>query len=448
MRSFLLLCVAAVIPAVEVVRDEWFVGTLGGAPSATMHQRIERLDDGRTAVIGETSIVIARTLGAQRVRIEVRDRQRLVEDASGRLLEGSFEHDEGAGPVVALGRIEAGRLRGQVTALGRTWPIDEALKPGFEPRGDAWFQERLGQGGASIVIAGSITLLSNRLTPVQTTATPRGAEGSSFRWDLRMDVAPVPMALVMAPGGRLQRMTMSLGPISIVFTPSDGPVALVPADLSPAGLVKAAGPAPAARGENRLRLPTGVTLPPNPFQAEVDGVVVVRDQARAEDAQPADTGSTPLCEADAPEVVAWASQQVTGITDPAERAERLRRAVRAHITTKDLNVAEGSAVQTLRNREGDCSEHATLLTAALRAQEIPARIVVGLVYSAPHGGWVGHAWTEARVAGAWTLLDAAYPGLARCQYLALASAGDQGANGALVGVLAGLLGQTITNVTK
>ncbi len=446
MRTFLLLSVVAWAPAVEVVRDEWFVGTLGGAPSATLHQRVERIDASRVAVIGETSVVIVRNLGTQQVRIEVRDRQRLVEDAAGRLLEGFFEHDEGAGPIVAQGRIEGGRLRGHVMALGRTWPVDRVLAPGFDPRGDLWFQERLGQGGSVSLTAGSMTLLSNQLVPVATTATPKGSEKGGFRWDLLMDVAPVPMAVVMAEGGRLQRMTMSLGPMSIVFVPSDGPVPLVPADLSPAGLVKAAGPVPASRGQNRLRLPEGVRLPDNPFQRCEGEVVVIADAPAPVLPQSEDRATTPLCEADDPALMAWATQQVTGIEDLAERAERLRRAVRAHITKKDLSVAEGSAVQTLRNRQGDCSEHATLLAAALRAQGIPARITVGLVYSAPHGGWVGHAWTEAYVSGSWTLLDAAYPGLARCQYLALGTAGDQGANGALAGVLAGLLGRTLTVV--
>ena len=445
MRLILMFVFAAGLPAVEVLREDWFVGTLGGTPSATLHQRWERLPDGSRAVVGETVIVISRNLAGKSVRLEIRDRQRLVEDASGVLREGTFEHDEGAGPVVAVAQVNGGRLVGTVTALGRITPINEALPEGFLPRGDAWLQETLAKAVHGPVISGSLALISNRVVPVTTTAQPSGRDSDGTRrWSLLMDAAPVPMTIALDAKGGIRRMAMSLGPMTLTFVPSDGPVALVPADLSPAGLVKAAGPVPAARGSNRLILPPGVVLSDNPFQSPTADGVICRDQARpdvprVEDSQPSST-----CESDVPELVTWATAQISGITDPAEQAERLRSAVRSHITRKDLSVAEGTALQTFRNRAGDCSEHATLLAAALRATGHPARITVGLVYSPPHGGWVGHAWTEAWVAGTWVLLDAAYPGINRARYLALGTAADQGAAATLLATMARLLGQTVT----
>lgn len=66
-------------------------------------------------------------------------------------------------------------------------------------------------------------------------------------------------------------------------------------------------------------------------------------------------------------------------------------------------VSVPSALEVLRTRRGDCNEHATLLTALLRAAGIPARISIGLVYSRQK--FFYHAWTEAYV-GKWVSLDA------------------------------------------
>ena len=93
-----------------------------------------------------------------------------------------------------------------------------------------------------------------------------------------------------------------------------------------------------------------------------------------------------------------------------ERAEALRRIVRQHITRKSLATAFATAAETARTRQGDCSEHAVLLAAMLRADGIPARLASGLVYVPRFGqmynvfGW--HMWTQAIIDGAWVDLDA------------------------------------------
>ena len=62
-----------------------------------------------------------------------------------------------------------------------------------------------------------------------------------------------------------------------------------------------------------------------------------------------------------------------------------------------------SATEVLETRIGDCNEHATLLTALLRASGIPAKLSTGLTYS--RGQFFYHAWTEAYV-GEWISMDA------------------------------------------
>lgn len=76
--------------------------------------------------------------------------------------------------------------------------------------------------------------------------------------------------------------------------------------------------------------------------------------------------------------------------------------VYANIEKKPV-VSVPSALEVLRTGIGDCNEHATLLTALLRAAGIPARICIGLVYT--RDKFFYHAWTEAYL-GRWVSMDA------------------------------------------
>lgn len=101
----------------------------------------------------------------------------------------------------------------------------------------------------------------------------------------------------------------------------------------------------------------------------------------------------------------------------AARAEALRRAVYKHISKKALDVGFGSASETARSGVGDCSEHGVLLAAMLRQQNIPARVVAGLIYADQFAGDRGifgyHMWTQALLekngAMRWIDLDATLP---------------------------------------
>ncbi len=112
--------------------------------------------------------------------------------------------------------------------------------------------------------------------------------------------------------------------------------------------------------------------------------------------------------------------------DLLARADRLRTLVAKHLRDKNLATAFASASEAARARGGDCTEHAVLLAALLRADGIPSRVVSGLVYvpdlggKGPGFGW--HLWTQALVhppfvAGgfgrAWVDFDATLAGDAR-----------------------------------
>jgi hypothetical protein len=96
-----------------------------------------------------------------------------------------------------------------------------------------------------------------------------------------------------------------------------------------------------------------------------------------------------------------------------KRAGALRKIVNQRISKKDMATAFASASETARTRSGDCSEHGVLLAAALRAQGIPSRVAMGLVYVDEFMGADGifgwHMWTQALIDGKWVDLDATLP---------------------------------------
>ena len=96
--------------------------------------------------------------------------------------------------------------------------------------------------------------------------------------------------------------------------------------------------------------------------------------------------------------------------DPYRKADAMRRFVRRYISNKDLDTAFATASEVARLKSGDCSEHAVLLCAMLRSQEIPARVAVGLIYAESflqqRGVFGWHMWTQALIDGKWVDYDA------------------------------------------
>ena len=129
----------------------------------------------------------------------------------------------------------------------------------------------------------------------------------------------------------------------------------------------------------------------------VTGDVIELVDARGLTATAADTdlqrylAPEPFIESDAPEIRAAAERMVRGVTGVRARAERLMREVN-QLVEKKPTVSLPSALEVLRTKVGDCNEHTVLFVALARAQGIPARINVGLVYV--RGAFYYHAWPE------------------------------------------------------
>jgi hypothetical protein len=112
--------------------------------------------------------------------------------------------------------------------------------------------------------------------------------------------------------------------------------------------------------------------------------------------------ASPLVRAFADSVAARASAH--GEAGPTKEAILLERAVHERIRIRDLGTVYGTASQTLRDRQGDCTEHSVLLAAACRARGIPARVVAGFT-PFTEGKMAWHQWTEVYL-GTWAPLDA------------------------------------------
>ncbi len=132
------------------------------------------------------------------------------------------------------------------------------------------------------------------------------------------------------------------------------------------------------------------------------GVLEIRRERLPERGEPAPPEREPAqaaylapelhLESDAPAMIQQAAEITAGTAHPVAAAGALLDWVYRNVEKKPL-VSVPSALEVLRTREGDCNEHAVLLTALLRAAAIPARVCAGLVHA--RGKFFYHAWTEA-----------------------------------------------------
>lgn len=117
-----------------------------------------------------------------------------------------------------------------------------------------------------------------------------------------------------------------------------------------------------------------------------------------------------------------------GLLPSQPKSSELVSFVSQQISLKSLSRGFDVASEVAASREGDCSEHAVLLTALARRYGLAARVVFGLAVLAFEDRLpmlVGHAWTEIHDGKRWRVADAALagleyhmlPGLLRLHYL-------------------------------
>ncbi|MEW4526607.1 transglutaminase family protein [Maioricimonas sp. JC845] len=167
-------------------------------------------------------------------------------------------------------------------------------------------------------------------------------------------------------------------------------------------------------GVQNDHFPEGPTQQRNPISDDVVELTVTSIRPGAGDGNapasptpgPDYLDSTRFLECKDPKIVELAAEGAASEGTDAEVAIALEKFVHQKIRTKDFSTALATASEVARSLEGDCTEHAVLLAALLRARGIPSRVAIGLVYAPRHSGFAGHMWTEAFLDGRWVPLDA------------------------------------------
>lgn len=265
-----------------------------------------------------------------------------------------------------------------------------------------------------------------------------GATVEATRWKLEGPLVPPDTLEWRGADGELLRSLSptGLGAIeSVRSTPERAKAAFDRAGDAPEVMVASfaesdrpmANPLALRRAVLRVRAKSGTPLEPlsagyqrvtpadeGSFEVTVDLDEPPQLATEAERSDPAYLAPSPMIDARDEEIAACARQAVADAPLVASaRLERLRAATYGRLIRKNLASALASASDAFRSRSGDCTEHAVLLAAMLRAQRIPARVVAGLVWCDAFAGrrevfgW--HLWTQALVAGRWVDLDATLP---------------------------------------
>ncbi len=420
---------------VDDAETRWFVCTIGGRPCGRMLESTSTSRSGDRTV--ETDLLL-RFL-RQGVETESRVTSRMRTDADGGLLFMEIVQHLGDRPLVASWRfledgVEETRSQGgrsETTRHPRPAPPwfapDAAMARVMADPGDGPTTLRVVDPANGIV---PIPVTYRRLGTSTIEVEGRRIEG--VRWEIRQPDAPVVVEVVDARGATLSSRTMlgaGLGELEIVrATRREAMVGgRAGVDLLDAGRVR-----PEFDGDFRrpdrvealtLRItPRAGSLPDfvdaGAQRVRRDGdtllvTVTPGETSPCPEISQADLAATPIADHEDPAVRRFANRAARGAATARETAERLRRAVHTHVDRKGLGTAFASASETVRDRRGDCTEHAVLLAAALRSRGIPSRVVNGLVWipsgGGPEGGYLWHMWTQAVVEGRWIDLDATLP---------------------------------------
>lgn len=147
--------------------------------------------------------------------------------------------------------------------------------------------------------------------------------------------------------------------------------------------------------------------------------------------RPEDRGASFVVDFDTPEVEAVRDEVISELGE-SPSMPKLVEFVAKYIDKKNLMRGFDPASVVARRREGDCTEHATLLAALARSFDYAARIVFGLVFTENDADSreglkaERHAWVEWHDGRRWLPVDAALPAPLDPLYLPMGRLIDEG----------------------
>lgn len=431
--ALLLLCVCVTARADD---ETWYSVHLDGRKIGHMHSVRAVETDGR--IRHEQTLVLSLERNGEALRISTGERS--WETPAGVPLAFETEIDTAGSLTRARGKLrDDGQLdvrseqQGRVTRQQMPWPPGALLSEGQQLA-----SERAGfaPGTQYEVLAfdpGSLQALRIRTrVGAEETVEIHGQNERLIALEQTLDLGGVKTetrAWVTSDGHDLRRLRLPAIGLQLEMLACDRACALAPVqptDVLASTLVTA----PQSLTPQQLRQPLryrlrlahgeGAALEQVPGQA-LRALENEREYALFVDPRGAgtplptaqDLAANRWLQSDAEEVIALAQQAIRGVRGEAEQVAQLERFVRSFIATKSLRVGYASAREIIIGREGDCTEHAVLLTALVRAVGIPARVATGIAYAPDFAGkrdvFVPHAWVMAWVDGEWHGFDAALP---------------------------------------
>lgn len=413
----------------EPPREDWYALELDGRRAGWIMEREERRGD---EIVTESTARLELRRGTAVVTLELESR--FVETGDGRPLRASVVQRLGAQPIAASYRFtDDGVVVGE-EGEKRPLPAGDWLTP-------ARMQQRIREevaGGAEDFSLRTVDpqlglepiLLHWVLEARGEEVTAGGVTWVTSRWRQTASAQPQVTNLVHldAEGRTIRSATTLLGMdvVQVLSTraevmgrPLEAPELLVSLFVRPEGAIER--PRRLRRAVYEVRVDQGAP----PELPSVGAQTATRDGSAAR--VTVEVGaSSPAPDADRAELLrptvfvphddprlrallaeAWRGGEPAG---DAARAERLRAFVAGYVTEKDLDTGLATAVEVAATRSGDCTEHAVLLGALLRAAGIPSRGVFGLIYADRFAGESAifgyHMWTQALIDGRWTDLDA------------------------------------------
>jgi hypothetical protein len=419
-----LLSIVAVLilalPALGEDYDRWYAVEMMGQRAGWMHMRQHTIDD---RIESNSRMVLDVRRGEMTIHIEMTGS--FVESTDGEPI--SMESVQSLGAIPTRTRYTFGGDTVSIeTTIGEQTGTRESPMPDgawLTPAAAASFvEQRIAAEADELVVRGmdphsGLSIIETTMTRGdETVITVGDREIPVTKWETEASVMPgMISALFMDADGAMVASKTALGgiPFDMTATTREEAIAMLdPPEMMVSTLIESPEPIPNARQTTRasylLRVPDGeLTLPPS---AGVQTATRIDDQTVRIDVdlaapQPGETDashleSSAMINTDDEGIAELAATAVRTAPDIAEkRAEAMRRFVNRHIDEKSLGVGFGSAAEVARSREGDCSEHAVLLAAMLRADGIPARVVSGLVYVPEFVGerniFGYHMWTQA-----------------------------------------------------
>lgn len=425
---------AAPAPAPERASERWMLVEIDGARAGWARESVLTAPNGEITTDSEMSFSLARMGQPVAIRIA----SRFIETGAGVPVLMRTEQALGAAPVIEEHRFEPAdherqpRVVRSITQQDRTtsaelpWPEGQWVTPA-RAREHAQIALAQGQGSFSIRTIDP----SSGLEPVtlsykvlgRGTVQAAGKTVSAIEWQVRHSGLPgVVSTEHVNEQGDAVRASLDMGGITLTLLEASRDLALSP--FSPPELMERTlvtpdrpieDPRRAARAVFRLRVDDGAPIPDLPAtgtqRAELldDGSVRLTIDARApgEPVEPGFDAAPFLASSAAIDLSDGAIQELRRDATRAvsesepDRAEALRRFVATTIDDESLGVGLATASDVARTRRGDCTEHAVLLAALLRADRIPSRVVSGLVYVEQLGDRRGvfgyHMWTQALV---------------------------------------------------